>query len=96
MNLQDRVKIVFKRDKISNTSVFHKSKKLTHLIISYPIKYREKRINDVLNHEIGTHCLRKYNDLDQIWYQKRSKFKMGPFLHTEEGLACIHSLYQRA
>ena len=34
-----------------------------------PILYRELRIQGVLNHEIGTHFLRKHNDRMQIWHK---------------------------
>ena len=47
----------------------------------------------VLNHEIGTHYLRKYNEEAQIWSFDRQKYKLtnGVALKsTEEGLATIN------
>jgi hypothetical protein len=45
-----------------------------------------------MNHEIGTHFLRKNNDRTQKWYKDRKKFNLGPFLKTEEGLAAINQI----
>ena len=30
-----------------------------------------------------------------MWCRKRSKFKLKDFMHIEEGLGCIHTLYER-
>ena len=46
----------------------------------------------VLDHEIGTHFLRKHNEKNQIWYKKRETFKMINCIATEEGFACINQL----
>lgn len=45
-----------------------------------------------MNHEIGTHFLRKYNDRTQKWYKDRKKSNVGYFLKTEEGLAAINQI----
>lgn len=76
---------------MSNTSVIHdpnggKSK----LVVSLPIHYRIHRIKGVLDHEIGTHFIRKYNDRGQVWYQNRKKFDLKPYIICEEGLACLN------
>ena len=45
-----------------------------------------------MNHEIGTHFIRKYNEKHQKWFKDRKKFKVSPYLKTEEGLAAINQL----
>ena len=45
-----------------------------------------------MNHEIGTHFLRKYNEKSQKWYKRRKKFHLSPYLQTEEGLAVLNQL----
>ena len=44
----------------------------------------------VLDHEIGTHFLRKHNEKLQTWYKKRKDYGMKPCIATEEGLACTN------
>lgn len=46
----------------------------------------------VLNHEIGTHVLRRINDERQPWFNKRTLYHMSNALPTEEGLASINAL----
>jgi len=48
----------------------------------------------VLDHEIGTHFLRKHNEKNQQWYKKRDKFDMKTCIATEEGLACTNQMIQ--
>lgn len=60
--------------------------------IKLPVEYREGRMQGVLDHEIGTHFLRKHNEKNQIWYKKRDKFEMKTCIATEEGLACTNQL----
>jgi len=45
------------------------------LIIGWPIRQREHRFWGVLNHEIGTHCLRRLNDRQQCWHKSKRKRK---------------------
>ena len=47
----------------------------------------------VLDHEIGTHFLRKHNEKNQFWYKKRDKYEMKTCIATEEGLACTNQLF---
>ena len=44
----------------------------------------------VLDHEIGTHYLRKFNESQQKWFKKKEHYKMSTCIATEEGLASIH------
>ena len=53
------------------------------LMISEPVEYRKNTIRGVLNHEIGTHFIRKYNEQFQKWYHCRKKYNISPdYLHT--------------
>ena len=46
----------------------------------------------VLDHEIGTHFLRKHNEKIQQWFKKREKYDMKTCIATEEGFACTNQL----
>ena len=58
--------------------------------------YQEKRIQDVLNHEIGTHFLRKHNERCQVFFNQRSKYNLKSYLCIEEGLASLNQHYEQA
>lgn len=60
--------------------------------IKLPVEYRVGKMEGVLDHEIGTHFLRKHNEKNQPWYKKRDKFEMKTCIATEEGLACSNQL----
>ena len=45
----------------------------------------------MLRHELLTHHMRRVNDLSQPWRGKRSKFSLGSYMETEEGLASLHA-----
>ena len=46
-----------------------------------------------MNHEIGTHFIRKFNDKNQKWFKDRKKYNLASsYLKTEEGLASINQL----
>lgn len=76
--------------------MIHKHDGKTEIIIRDPVKYRKNKILGVLNHEIGTHVVRKHNDLLQPWNKKRKKYNLSKFLHIEEGLGCINKFYEIA
>ena len=44
----------------------------------------------VLDHEIGTHFLRKYNDNLMPWAKDRKKYDLKPSIATEEGFASLN------
>ena len=62
--------------------------------IKLPCEYRQGRMVGVLDHEIGTHFLRKHNEKLQPWYKKRDKYEMKTCIATEEGLACTNQMVQ--
>ncbi|CAD8186550.1 unnamed protein product [Paramecium octaurelia] len=97
LGVQDLISYEFQDHTVAPTSVVHnptdgKSK----VIIGLPINYRINRIEGVLNHEIGTHFIRKINDRQQQWYKKRAKYHMEPYLKHEEGLAVLNQVLPQA
>jgi len=44
----------------------------------------------VIDHEIGTHFLRRNNEKFQVWYKKREKYEVKNCMKTEEGFACTN------
>ena len=67
-----------------------------HLNIRIPCTYRTWRIEGTLSHEIGTHFTRRSNDELQPWHGKRKKWRLRPFLETEEGLATLNNVLHEA
>ena len=73
------------------TSVTHDPKTgKCKMNIKLPCEYREGRMKGVLDHEIGTHFLRKHNEKLQVWFKKREKYDLKTCIATEEGLACTN------
>ena len=78
---------------IAPTSIVHNNQDgLSRVLIGLPINYRKTTIEGVLNHEIGTHFIRKYNEKSQKWYKDKKKYNLSPYLKTEEGLAGLNQL----
>ena len=46
----------------------------------------------VLDHEVGTHFMRSYNEKYQMWYNKREQCNMKTSIATEEGFAICNQL----
>jgi hypothetical protein len=53
---------------------------MSTVVIGLPIRYTKFTIEGVLNHEIGTHFLRKFNDRSQKWFKERKKYNLGQYL----------------
>lgn len=82
---------------VAPTSVTHDPKTgKSKINIRVPCEYRRGRILGVLDHEIGTHYLRRHNEKFQCWYKKRDKFEMKSCIKTEEGFACVNQLVRTA
>ena len=64
--------------------------------IQEPVEYREGRITGVLHHEIGTHFLRRYNEVLQVWHGKRKKYGLKSCITIEEGMGCINMMLEQA
>lgn len=47
------------------------------LIIGWPIRQHEHRFRGVLDHEIGTHFIRRINDRKQCWHKARRRVRCG-------------------
>jgi hypothetical protein len=63
MDIVDRIEINFTKTMVAATSVTHDPKTFkSKLNIRQPVEYREGRILGVLDHEIGTHFVRKHNE----------------------------------
>lgn len=65
---------------------------MSKVLIGLPVRYRVTTIEGVMNHEIGTHFIRKHNDRTQKWFKDRKKFALEPYLQTEEGLAALNQI----
>jgi len=94
LNLTSYLRLDFSYNTVSPTTISHGPRNNQSVItIGLPINYRKKRIEGVLNHEIGTHFLRNYNDQFQVWCKARGKYHLKNYLNTEEGLASLNQLY---
>jgi hypothetical protein len=83
----------FAENTISTTSVVHNNvEAVSTVVVGLPIRYTKYTIEGVLNHEIGTHFLRKFNDRSQKWFKERKKYNLGQYLETEEGLAALNQM----
>ena len=96
MDVKNLISYRFTQKTVSPTTIVHKPKGKAEIVVGLPLRYRKRSIICLLNHEIGTHFLRKYNDRRQIWFEKRRKYKLKKYLVTEEGLATINMLYEQA
>jgi len=95
LGVQEWISINFQKNQVAPTSVTHDPKTgKCKMNIKLPCEYREGRMMGVLDHEIGTHFLRKHNEKLQQWYKKREKFDMKTCIATEEGLACTNQMVQ--
>ena len=95
LGVEEWISINFQKNQVAPTSVTHDPKTgKCKMNIKLPCEYREGRMIGVLDHEIGTHFLRKHNEKLQPWYKKREKFDMKTCIATEEGLACTNQMVQ--
>lgn len=63
LDLVEHLTLNFSRKQIAPTSVTHDPKTgKSKINIRLPCEYRQDRIIGVLDHEIGTHFLRRYNE----------------------------------
>jgi hypothetical protein len=93
LGLENHINLAFAENTVSPTAITHDHKGKSTIIIGLPIEYRRKRIQGVLDHEIGTHFLRKFNDSYQIWTgANRKRLELKPYIVTEEGFASINQL----
>jgi len=69
-----------------------KSAQTARINIRDPPHYPRGCLLGAIDHEIGTHALRKYNEMSQKWYRKREKYELKYCHATEEGFACVNQL----
>lgn len=79
------INIEYSNNFVSRTSMYHNT-----LRIRTPMEYRQYSLKGVLDHEISTHYLRYLNDQKQPWHNKRTKFQIGSYADTEEGIAILN------
>ncbi|HSW89570.1 MAG TPA: tyrosine/phenylalanine carboxypeptidase domain-containing protein [Patescibacteria group bacterium] len=84
--LEKLVQVHFSSNIISRTLVDKHD-----LYLRLPINYRENAFVGVLDHEIGTHIIRRINDERQPWLHNREKYNLGDYVETEEGMASLHA-----
>eukprot|EP00658_Telonema_sp_P-2_P049006 TRINITY_DN37261_c0_g1_i2.p1 TRINITY_DN37261_c0_g1~~TRINITY_DN37261_c0_g1_i2.p1 ORF type:complete len:219 (+),score=24.86 TRINITY_DN37261_c0_g1_i2:275-931(+) len=63
-------------------------------VASEPIRVRRDSLVSTLNHEVGTHFMRRQNDKQQLWGSKKKRQNFGlrtEVTTTEEGLACLNT-----
>jgi len=50
----------------------------------------------VLHHEIGSHFLRRFNEVQQVWHNERKKYGLKSTVTIEEGSGCINMMLEQA
>ncbi len=85
--LANKYQVVFNEHLTSRFAVNFKE---NFIKIRLPINFSKKSLDNILNHELGTHVLRQENYLQQPWYHRKKEFGFANHLRTEEGLAVIH------
>ena len=97
LEVQNMIIINFTKNWVAPTSIVHDTKKKkTRMNIRLPVEYRTDRMKTVLNHEIGTHFIRRVNDKKQKWYGKKDKYDIRSCIQTEEGYAVINQYCEYA
>lgn len=89
LHFENRVSLVFSSQFIARTAIALDEKEFL-IKIRLPIEYRENNLLPILNHEIGTHIFRWYNEENQPWFGKHAEYGFAGYLETEEGLAVLN------
>jgi len=97
MDFTEHLSINFQVRQVAPTSVTYDPKSGKNKVnIRLPCKYRRGGIMGVIDHEIGTHFLRRYNERLQIWSKKREKHEVRNCIRSEEGFACTNQQVRNA
>ena len=84
-------RINFSNKNVASTSVTYGNwTNKIRINVQLPIQYREGRIKGVLHHEIGSHFLRRFNEVQQPWHNERKKYGLKSSITIEEGSGCIN------
>jgi len=95
LGIEEFISLKFSYNTVSNATTTHEAQTgKSVLTLGLPMDYRRKQFLDMLNHEIGTHFLRKYNDRFQSWHGARKKNNLKNYIATEEGLASLNQIYE--
>ncbi|KUK79007.1 MAG: DUF1704 domain containing protein, partial [Microgenomates bacterium 39_7] len=89
-NLQKQIEMKCSQKFISKASFISNTFK-----VRLPIWHRKNEFAGTLNHEIGTHAIRRINYVQQPFYKKKVQLGFREYLYTEEGLASLHTLLGR-
>lgn len=97
LQLEKLITLNFTKNIVAPTSIaYDPKKKKTRMNIRLPVEYRAERIVTMLNHEIGTHFIRRLNDKKQKWYGKKDKYDIRSWIMTEEGFAVVNQYCEHA
>jgi hypothetical protein len=68
-------RINFSSKNVASTSVTYDNwTSRIRINVQLPVAYREGRYLGVLHHEIGSHFLRRFNEVQQPWHNERKKW----------------------
>lgn len=88
--LQNVITVVWSKDFLSKASIYQ-----NQLKFRLPIDYHRQEFLATLDHEIGTHALRRLNYVQQPFFNKKKQFGFSEYMFTEEGLASINGLINK-
>jgi len=63
MDIKSKVKVIYKKDMVARATTSHDFQtNTTKVLLKLPVTFRENFIEGILNHEIGTHFIRRHNE----------------------------------
>ena len=86
-SLNKKYRLVFDKNFTSRFAINFKNNTIK---VRLPVIFSKQKLNNTLDHEIGTHILRQENYEKQDWYRRKKHYGFNNHLRTEEGLAVIH------
>eukprot|EP01062_Namystynia_karyoxenos_P002429 TRINITY_DN10864_c0_g1_i1.p1 TRINITY_DN10864_c0_g1~~TRINITY_DN10864_c0_g1_i1.p1 ORF type:complete len:743 (+),score=242.34 TRINITY_DN10864_c0_g1_i1:118-2229(+) len=90
--LSKKVKVRFRPHCAARASICSS----TLIVSSDPVRLRRHELGPMLDHELGTHLLRRLNGRRQVWEGKRGEYRLcgkgdKQLTQTEEGLASLNT-----
>lgn len=90
-------KIHFSTNNIAATSVsYWDCTPIIRINVQIPLQYRIERFKGVLHHEIGSHFIRRFNEVQQPWHPERNKWGLKSTVIIEEGSGCVNMMLEPA
>lgn len=90
-------KINFSNKNVASTSVTYDNwTNKIRINVRLPVAYREGRYLGVLHHEIGSHFLRRFNEVQQPWHNERKKWALKSTMTIEEGSGCVNMMLEQS